>query len=122
MLPLADRSFLCALYDQHLPKQKTAMQKQLLFILLGCVFISANAQKIDWKKLEQLTPDRVLLAGERQPTKVLLLGTFHFGYPNLDGHKTDSAKFINVLSPTRQKELEELAEVIMRFKPTRVYI
>lgn len=98
------------------------MRKQLLFLLPACMFFSANAQKIDWKKLEQLTPDKVLLAGERQPTKVLLLGTFHFGYPNLDGHKTDSAKFIDVLSPTRQKELEELAEVIMRFKPTRVYI
>lgn len=98
------------------------MLKQIMVIVLGCIAISANAQKVNWKKLEQLKPDNILLNGERQPTKVLLLGTFHFGYPNLDAHKTDSAKFINVLSPTRQKELEELAEVIMRFKPTRVYI
>lgn len=52
----------------------------------------------------------------------MLLGTFHFGYPNLDGHKTDSSKFVDVKSPKRQAELEQLADVIMRFKPTRVYV
>lgn len=88
-----------------------------LFLPLFC-----TAQKVDWAKLKSLQPDKILLNGERQPTKVLLLGTFHFGYPNLDGHKTDSSKFIDVKSPQRQKELLELATVIERFKPTRVYI
>jgi hypothetical protein len=80
------------------------------------------AQKVNWKKLNQLKPDKVLLAGDRQPSKVLLLGTFHFGYPNLDSHKTDSSKFIDVLSAERQKEIQELADVIKVFKPTRIYI
>lgn len=84
--------------------------------------LSLAAQKVNWKKLNELTPDRILLSGERQPAKVLLLGTFHFGYPNMDGHKTDSSKFIDVLSPQRQREIQELADVIKRFKPTRVYI
>ena len=93
-------------------------------LLISALFCSslASAQKVDWNKLNQLTPDRILLSGERKPTKVLLLGTFHFGYPNLDGHKTDSSKFIDVKSPVRQKELQELADVIERFKPTRIYI
>ncbi|GAA4338994.1 DUF5694 domain-containing protein [Flaviaesturariibacter amylovorans] len=89
-----------------------------LFLLAG----TAGAQKINWKKLDALQPDSVLRTGERPPTKVLLLGTFHFNYPNLDGHKTDSSKFIDVLSPVRQRELEELAGVIARFRPTRIYI
>lgn len=93
-----------------------------LILLLLLAGNSLFAQKVDWKKLQSLTPDKILLSGERQPTQVLLLGTFHFNYPQLDAHKTDSSKFINVLSPERQKEIQELAEVIKRFKPTRIYV
>jgi hypothetical protein len=96
--------------------------KLFLAPLLLLTFSVSNAQKVNWKKLNRLTADQVLLNGERQPSKVLLLGTFHFGYPNLDGHKTDSSKFIDVLSPQRQKEIQELADVIKLFKPTRIYI
>src|SRR6218665_84016 len=95
-------------------------------VLTAAFFIQAifsvKAQKVDWKKLESLNPDKVMYSGERRPTEVLLLGTFHFDYPNLDAHKTDSSKQIDVLSDQRQKENKELTEVIKRFKPTRVYI
>lgn len=84
--------------------------------------LTVTGQPVNWEKIRGAHPDNVLLTGERQPSSVLLLGTFHFGYPNLDGHKTDSSKFIDVKSPVRQKELEELAEVILRFKPTRIYV
>ncbi|PZR28072.1 MAG: hypothetical protein DI535_07885 [Citrobacter freundii] len=90
-------------------------------IFLQAVF-SLKAQKVDWKKLESLNPDKVMYSGVRKPTEVLLLGTFHFDYPNLDAHKTDSSKQIDVLSDQKQKELRELTEVIKRFKPTKVYI
>ena len=92
----------------------------LLVVLLYCS--KAFGQVVDWNKLDQLKPDRILLQGERQPTKALLLGTFHFGYPNLDSHKTDSSKFIDVLSAARQKELDDLLTVIRRFNPTRIYV
>ena len=98
------------------------MKKFLIIIPFFLVQLFVSGQKVNWDKLAALTPDKILLTGERKPTKVLLLGTFHFGYPNLDGHKTDSSKFINVLSPQRQLEIQELADVIKRFKPTRVYI
>ena len=68
----------------------------LSILILSCFVVTA--QKVDWKKIDQLKPDKVLLSGDRQPAKVLLLGTFHFGYPNLDSHKTDSSKYIDVLS------------------------
>jgi Family of unknown function (DUF5694) len=96
---------------------------RIILTAAACLLsLTGIAQKVDWKKLETLKPDRVLLKGDRLPSKVLLLGTFHFGYPNLDGHKTDSSKFIDVKSPQRQMEIEELAEVIRRFKPTRIYV
>lgn len=92
--------------------------------MVTCLVVLGNmkAQQVNWKKIQSLRPDDVLLANGRQPTKVLLLGTFHFGYPNLDGHKTDSSKHINVLSPQRQEEIQELTDVIKRFRPTRVYV
>ena len=92
----------------------------LSILILSCFVVTA--QKVDWKKIDQLKPDKVLLSGDRQPAKVLLLGTFHFGYPNLDSHKTDSSKYIDVLSAARQKELDELLKVIRRFNPTRIYV
>lgn len=97
--------------------------KKISFTLAATLLVlCVQAQKVNWAKIHAAQPDRILLDGERQPTKVLLLGTFHFAYPNADGHKTDADKFIDVLSPARQKEMEELAEVIQRFRPTRIYV
>ena len=96
--------------------------KHILSIIFCLLLASGQAQKVDWKKLDSLKADKILLSGQRQPTKVLLLGTFHFAYPQADAHKVDSANFIDVLSPARQKEIEELVSVIARFKPTRVYV
>jgi hypothetical protein len=102
---------------------KIYVMKQLLALAIICLMTNGlRAQKVNWQKINAMNPDKILLAGKRQPNKVLLVGSFHFGYPNLDGHKTDSSKFIDVLSAQRQKEIQELADVIKRFKPTRIYI
>ncbi|RYY92555.1 MAG: hypothetical protein EOO11_21130 [Chitinophagaceae bacterium] len=93
-----------------------------ILLLLALLPLAAVAQKVNWKKIRSANPDAVLQAPERRPAQVLLLGTFHFNYPNLDAHKTDSSRFVDVLAPQRQRELAELAEVIARFRPTRVYI
>jgi hypothetical protein len=98
------------------------MKRYIISLLILAVTVPAFAQKVDWKKLDSLNPDKILLARERQPTQVLLLGTFHFDYPNLDAHVTDSSLHVNVLSEQKQKEMKELVEVIKRFKPTRIYI
>ncbi|WP_276479802.1 DUF5694 domain-containing protein [Paraflavitalea pollutisoli] len=80
------------------------------------------SQPVNWKKLEQLDPAKILVDPAEPPTQALLLGAFHFGYPGLDAHKTDSLKMIDVLSPQRQKEIRQLNDVIVSFKPTRFYI
>src|SRR5829696_2000452 len=102
--------------------EKTFSMKKMLLLLLSVLSLIANSQKVDWQKLATLQSDRILLDGERQPTKVLLLGTFHFAYPQADAHKTDPKKFIDVLSGQRQLEMQELADVIKRFQPTRIYV
>lgn len=64
-------------------------------------------------------PDAILI-GDRPQAHVLLVGTFHFSYPGLDAHKTSGTDQVDVLSPQRQKEMAELAEVIMRFRPNKI--
>ena len=64
-------------------------------------------------------PDDILI-GDRPQPHVMLLGTFHFDYPGLDAHVTDTAKQVDVMDAKRQRELDELLEVILRFKPTKI--
>ncbi len=52
--------------------------------------------------------------------KVLVVGTFHFEYPNLDAVKTDSLDQIDILSNQKQAELKELIEYIKLFKPNKI--
>lgn len=92
----------------------------LLMILLTAG--KAMTQTVNWKMLEQQDPDKILRDATPAPTQVLLLGTFHFAYPNLDSHKTDSSKMIDVLSPRRQQEIRQLASVVASLKPTRIYV
>jgi hypothetical protein len=91
-------------------------------LLLTSTHIQVYAQPVNWKKIEEQRADRVLIDPAHPPTKALLLGSFHFGYPNLDSHKTDSSKMIDVLSPQRQKEIRQLVDVLASFKPTRIYV
>lgn len=97
--------------------------KQIIIIFSAILITKSNiAQNPNWEKINALQPDRILQTPAVKPTKVLLVGSFHFGYPNLDSHKTDSANYIDVLSASRQKEIDELNQVLSRFKPTRIYI
>jgi hypothetical protein len=118
----ADRILLVVESVEFLGSKKYVMIRSVFITYLILFSLAVSGQQVDWKKIKAADPDKVLLDGTRQPVPVLLLGSFHFGYPNLDGHKTDSSKYIDVKSPVRQKELKELAEVIMRFKPTRIYV
>jgi hypothetical protein len=66
-------------------------------------------------------PDDILVGNTKQP-QVLLVGTFHFQYFNLDVVKTAADKQVNILSAEKQKEVQELVNYIARFKPTKIII
>ena len=55
-------------------------------------------------------------------TKVLVVGSFHFDYPNLDANKINTEDQIDVLSPKTSNEVTELVEYIKRFKPTKLQL
>ncbi len=80
------------------------------------------AQAVNWEKLEKLQADNILIDPAAPPAKVLLLGTFHFDYPNLDVHKTDSSRMVDVLSDRRQREIRQLLDAVAAFRPDRIYI
>jgi hypothetical protein len=68
--------------------------KKLLFLLLAAVSTAGFAQ-----------------------TKVLVLGTYHMGNPGLDEFNMSAD---DVLAPKRQKELEDFANLLATFKPTKI--
>jgi hypothetical protein len=84
-----------------------------LFLILAKISFCQNIQLKD--------PDYFLIKNDTMP-KVLLVGTFHFNYPNLDAHKVEEDKQVNVLSDEKQRELEELLDYISIFKPTIIAV
>lgn len=84
--------------------------KTLIYIFLVCLSTSVFAQK---KPSDYFTNPK---------TKVLVVGSFHFDYPNLDAHKTNKEDQVDVLSPKTAKEVTELVEYIKKFKPTKIAI
>lgn len=52
--------------------------------------------------------------------KVLLLGVFHFAYPNLDTFKHEDK--VDMLSERRRKEAAEVVERLAAFRPTKVAV
>lgn len=55
-------------------------------------------------------------------TKVLVVGSFHFDYPNQDAHKTKKSDQIDVLEPKTTTEVTDLINYIKKFKPTKIAI
>ncbi len=85
----------------------------------GCLFAFFLGSAGFAQERARFDPDAILI-GDSPQAHVLLVGTFHFGYPGLDAHKTAETDQVDVLSTQRQKEMAELAEVIMRFRPNKI--
>ena len=66
-------------------------------------------------------PDDVLIADDSLP-KVLLVGTFHFDYPNLDAHVTRAEDRVDVEDAQRQAEVRELLSYLARFRPNKIIV
>jgi hypothetical protein len=86
----------------------------LLFLALAGCSVDANAQR-------PADPDSILVGQRKQPA-VLLIGSFHFAYYNLDAHKTDKNAQVDIKAKEKQQQLEELMNYIYRFKPTKIAV
>ena len=87
----------------------------VIILLFSLIFISPNFGQ------NSIELDR-LLRSEQEVPKVLLVGTFHFGYPGFDTHKTSEANKININSPQRQLEVKELVDYIALYRPTKIMV
>ncbi len=55
----------------------------------------------------------------QQPVQVMVLGSYHFGNP---GRDINNMKADSVLTPQRQRELERVADALVKFRPTHVMV
>ena len=87
--------------------------KKLNFIIgmLVCVTLSVQAQKVKVVEKFELKPSKKI--------KVMILGTTHFNNP---GRDVVNMKVEDVLQPKRQKEMEELTDLLAKFKPTKIML
>ncbi len=84
----------------------------LSFIFFFLITVFAKAQ---------VHPDHILV-GDRELPQVMVVGTFHFGYPGLDAHKTAEEDQVDVNASGKQKEVEELVAYLAQFQPTKIVV
>lgn len=92
------------------------MKSTIPIFIAICFFQLSNAQEMPYKG-----PDAFLI-GNRQVPQVLLMGTWHFAYPGLDEHKTKEEDKINIFTPKRQEELQDLLDYVAQFQPTKIIV
>jgi Family of unknown function (DUF5694) len=94
--------------------KKIKMKKTLLFLLFLTQISVFSQIKESIRKPSAFFP--------KERAKVLVVGTFHFDYPNLDVNKTDDKDKIDVLTAPKKAEVTELVNYIKKFKPTKIAI
>lgn len=88
--------------------------------LLSCIILLFSctgeipSNKLELKPVSSFFPQK--------KAKILVVGTFHFDYPGMDGHKTVDSDKIDVLLEPKQSELRELVNYIKKFKPNKIAI
>lgn len=75
---------------------------------------SVNSEKPELSNIDSFFPE--------EKAKILIVGTFHFNYPGLDEHKTNTDDKIDVLKEPKESEVTDLVEYIKKFKPTKIAI
>ncbi len=93
------------------------MRISWIYVTLVCclAFFVAGMSSTQTNKLD---PEKTFLGDPQTRTKLLLLGSFHFKDAGLDGYKP---KFdIDILSPERQREVEEVVSRLSKFRPTKI--
>ncbi len=55
-------------------------------------------------------------------TKIQLLGTWHFSYPNNDSYKVDKSDMKDLSSELKQNEIKKVVEHLKLFKPTIICV
>lgn len=65
-------------------------------------------------------PARAFLDESGEKAQLLMIGTFHFANPGLDGYKP--VVTVDVLSPAKQREVAEIVQDLARYRPTKIAV
>ncbi|MEM6772270.1 MAG: DUF5694 domain-containing protein [Bacteroidota bacterium] len=95
--------------------------RTILPTLLFILFLGTSVRAQENINIKDFNPDDILIQGEQLP-KVLLVGSFHFNYPNLDSHKTSAEDQVDIATVEKQAEVRELLDYIARFKPNKIVV
>lgn len=86
------------------------MRELIVFIFhLACLFATPSTAQ---------TPS-IAAQNDAPPTKVMILGTYHFANPGADEVNVEAD---DVLSSARQSQIQTVLESLSRFKPTKVAV
>ncbi len=89
----------------------------LIFLTLGK---TSFAQKITLQQANSKL-SYIFKQAQKRP-EVLLLGTYHFSYPNADEYKTPDSLQAEVLSSKKQNEIKQVISALLKFSPTKIAI
>lgn len=92
----------------------------IIYILLTILSSTLIAQSLTVQQANSRLAT-IFHKSEKRP-EVLLLGTYHFSYPDADDYKTPDSLRVDILSEKRQLEIKEVLDAILRFKPTKIAI
>lgn len=90
--------------------------KQIIYLIL----FSLQTLIVFGQTKNEIKPPSAFFPKEK--VKVLVVGTFHFDYPNLDVNKTEDNDKIDVLTEPKKSEVTELVNYIKKFNPTKIAI
>lgn len=99
-------------------KNNSSIMKYITSNLLFTLLITLA---LSFQLAAQHQPDDILI-GDRNIPQVMVVGTFHFGYPNLDAYKINEDDQVDIRSLAKQKEVEELVSYLAQFKPTKIVV
>ncbi len=101
-------------------KLRISLSIMVLFFIASCAPLEEKANDVVINETSKYRSPSSFFPDEKP--KVLVVGTFHFDYPGLDAYKTAEEDKVDVLTPKRQEEMDELIAYLKQFKPNKIAI
>ena len=90
-----------------------------------CLSLFLNSDSVFAQKTTLISPEKRLadlFETDKPKPQVLLLGVFHFAGEQMDVNTTPPELRVDMLSPERQQQIEQLVKKLAAFKPTKIAI